>query len=161
MLAHVVLLQFLDERDDGLIMSGFRWEFDALRVEPVATDGAEVFVVCDVKEVDVLLLSSVADSGHVETTKHLYIEWLHTRRSSHLPSSVTHLVSPGDSSMRYSSGSTKVGCGSLRTTWGSFGCAAPATKAAVHSDSNREDFMVQRCCGVVVGSLVLVGRQAG
>jgi hypothetical protein len=52
--------------------------------------------------------------------------------------------------MRYSSGSTKVGCESLRTTWGSLGCAAPATKAAVHSDSRIEDFIVNRCCSVVL-----------
>jgi hypothetical protein len=57
-LAHVVLLELLNERYDSLIVSGLRWEFDALRVEPVATDSAEVFVVCDVEEVDVLLYSS-------------------------------------------------------------------------------------------------------
>jgi hypothetical protein len=54
-LAHVFLLQLLDEWDDSLVVGGFRREFDALRVEPVAADGAEVFVVCDVEEVDVLL----------------------------------------------------------------------------------------------------------
>jgi hypothetical protein len=67
-LAHVVLLKLLDERYDGLIVSGLRWELDALRVEPVATDGAEVFVVCDVEEVDVLLCLLVTSTGDGETT---------------------------------------------------------------------------------------------
>jgi hypothetical protein len=68
MLAHVVLLKLIDERYDSLIVSRLRWELDALRVESVATDGAEVFVVCDVEEVDVLLWLLVTSAGDVDTT---------------------------------------------------------------------------------------------
>jgi hypothetical protein len=58
MLAHVALLEFLEKWSNGLIVGGFRRKFDALLGKPVAVDSAEVFVVCDVEEVDVLLYSS-------------------------------------------------------------------------------------------------------
>lgn len=61
--------------------------------------------------------------------------------------------------MRYSSGSVKVDCPSLRTTWGSRGCAAPATRAAVHSDSNTEDFMMLGFDDKLGIRLMLVARQ--
>jgi len=55
MLAHIVLLELLDERHNALIMCGFRWELDALLRERIAVERAELFVVCNVEEVDVLL----------------------------------------------------------------------------------------------------------
>jgi hypothetical protein len=58
MFAHVVLLQLLQKRDNCIIVGGLRGELDGLFGDPVAVDRAEVFVVRDVEEVDVLLSSS-------------------------------------------------------------------------------------------------------
>jgi hypothetical protein len=54
MLAHVILLQLLEERDDGLVVYRLLWKLDALGFEP-AVQRAELFVVRDVEEIDVLL----------------------------------------------------------------------------------------------------------
>lgn len=55
-LAHVVFLKLFEKRDNTLIVCRFRRELYALFREPVAVEGAELFVVCDVEEVDVLLV---------------------------------------------------------------------------------------------------------
>jgi hypothetical protein len=54
MLAHVILLQLLEERDDGLVVYRLLWKLNALGFE-LAVQRAELFVVRDVEEVDVLL----------------------------------------------------------------------------------------------------------
>ena len=65
MLAHVVLLKLLQKRNNRFVVGWFRWELDALFGEPVAIDHAELFVVCDVEEVDVLLRSSANKMGYI------------------------------------------------------------------------------------------------
>jgi hypothetical protein len=61
---------------------------------------------------------------------------------------VTHFVSPGDNSIRYSSGSVKVTCGSCKTICGLFGGDTAAAKAAVHRGSNSVvDFMFAKYSG--------------
>ena len=106
--AHVILLQLLEQRDDALIVDRFLGELDALRRDSLQR--AELLIVRDVEEVDVLLPIVSRDFCLS------YHRRQHTLRSSHFSSSVTHLVSPGESSIRYSSGSTMVSCGSCRTT---------------------------------------------
>jgi hypothetical protein len=54
MLAHIVFLELLEKRGDGLVVGGLRWEFDTLS-QLLAINSAEVFVVCDIEEVDILL----------------------------------------------------------------------------------------------------------
>lgn len=51
---HVFLFQLLEERVDGLLVDGLLGELDALGRD-LAVQRAELFVVRDVEEVDVLL----------------------------------------------------------------------------------------------------------
>jgi hypothetical protein len=104
--------------------------------------------VRDVEEVDVLL-----DNVSCRHSSSSCTAIGHTFRSSHFSFSVIHLVSPSDSSIRYSSGSAIVSCDSCKTTW-SFGCDAAAARAAVYSGRNSVvDFMfaedVTQNCGEV------------
>jgi hypothetical protein len=55
MLAHIILLELLEKRNDVVFVSWLRWEFDLLFGESVGIDDAEVFVVRNVEEVDILL----------------------------------------------------------------------------------------------------------
>lgn len=66
----------------------------------------------------------------------------HTRRKAHFSSSVTHRVSPGDSSIRYWSGSSIVTWGFWSTICGSFGVATAAARATADRDSNTDDFII-------------------
>jgi hypothetical protein len=50
---HVVFVQLLEKWLDNILVCGLRWKLDGLLVGCV--DDAEVLVVRDVKEVDVLL----------------------------------------------------------------------------------------------------------
>jgi hypothetical protein len=63
---HVVLVQLLEKGFDDILVCGLRWELDGLLVGCV--DDAEVLMVRDVKEVDVLLYLLVIRLGiyHIE-----------------------------------------------------------------------------------------------
>jgi hypothetical protein len=58
---HVVLVQLLEKGFDDILVCGLRWELDGLLVGCV--DDAEVLMVRDVKEVDVLLYLLVIRLG--------------------------------------------------------------------------------------------------
>ena len=75
---------------------------------------------------------------------------IHTRRNAHFSSSVTHRVSPGDSSMRYSFGSVMVACGSLSTICGSLGCAIAVANHAAYREISTEDLILYDSYKMVV-----------
>jgi hypothetical protein len=58
---HVVFVQLLEKGFDNILVCGLRWELDGLLVGCI--DDAEVLMVRDVKEVDVLLCLLVASLG--------------------------------------------------------------------------------------------------
>jgi hypothetical protein len=98
----------------------------------------------DVEEVDAILTASVINLE-------LNVD-IHTLRSAHFSSSVTNFVSPGESSIRYSSGSSIVGC---KTIWASFGLAIAATSVEAYRDKSMEDFIVDmEICGTAVWVLM-------
>lgn len=55
MFTHVLFVELLEKRSDALIMRRLRRKLYALNSE-LAVESAEILVVCDVEEVDVLLV---------------------------------------------------------------------------------------------------------